>query len=99
MSCNCSCGPDCQCGDNCNCGPKVASPTICDCSCGPDCQCPPGKCTCPKASSVFDFAQDGPEALRIASVIPYYPFHGVPRFYDISGINNLNLIIKLLLST
>lgn len=30
--------------------------------------------------------QDGPEAHQIASVIPYYPFHGVPRFYDISGM-------------
>jgi len=34
------------------------------------------------------YAQDGPEALRIASVIPYYPFHGVPRFYDISGMTH-----------
>lgn len=23
-----------------------------------------------------EYKQDGPEALRIASVIPYYPFHG-----------------------
>lgn len=23
-----------------------------------------------------EYAQDGPEAQRIASVIPYYPFHG-----------------------
>ena len=35
-----------------------------------------------------DFAQDGPEAQRIAAVIPYYPFHGVPRFYDISGMTH-----------
>ena len=35
-----------------------------------------------------EFAQDGPEAQRIASVIPYYPFHGVPRFYDISGMTH-----------
>lgn len=33
-----------------------------------------------------DFTQDGQEAQRIASVIPYYRFHGVPRFYDISGM-------------
>ena len=33
-----------------------------------------------------DYAQDGPEARRIAAVTPYYAFHGVPRFYDISGI-------------
>eukprot|EP01041_Mallomonas_annulata_P004322 gene4322-8597_t len=32
------------------------------------------------------FLQDGPEAQRIASVIPFYPFHGIPRFYDISGM-------------
>ena len=32
------------------------------------------------------YVQDGPEAHQIASVIPYYPFHGVPRFYDISGM-------------
>jgi len=35
-----------------------------------------------------EFTQDGPEAQRIASVIPYYPFHGVPRFYDISGMTH-----------
>jgi hypothetical protein len=33
-----------------------------------------------------DYKRDGPEAQRIASVIPYYPFHGVERFYDISGM-------------
>jgi adenine phosphoribosyltransferase len=33
-----------------------------------------------------DFKQDGEEARQIASVIPYYKFHGVPRFYDISGM-------------
>mmetsp|Transcript_7717 Transcript_7717/g.5796 ORF Transcript_7717/g.5796 Transcript_7717/m.5796 type:complete len:204 (-) Transcript_7717:110-721(-) len=33
-----------------------------------------------------EFEQDGPEAQRIASVIPYYPFHGIERFYDISGM-------------
>lgn len=26
------------------------------------------------------------DAEFIASTIPYYPFHGVPRFYDISGM-------------
>lgn len=30
--------------------------------------------------------QDGEEAKRIAAVIPYYKFHGIDRFYDISGI-------------
>ena len=32
------------------------------------------------------FLQDGEEAQRIASTIPYYPFHGIDRFYDISGM-------------
>lgn len=31
------------------------------------------------------YKQDGPEAAEIASVIPYYPFKGIPRFYDIGG--------------
>lgn len=34
----------------------------------------------------IEYTQDGPEAQAIVSVIPYYPFHGVPRFYDISGM-------------
>lgn len=33
-----------------------------------------------------EYTQDGVEAVKIASVIPYYPFHGVDRFYDISGM-------------
>lgn len=32
-----------------------------------------------------NYKQDGPIAKEIASVIPYYPFKGIPRFYDISG--------------
>ena len=39
-----------------------------------------------KQSNMNDYKQDGPDAQRIASVIPYYKFHGVDRFYDISGI-------------
>merc|ERR1719183_738246 len=31
------------------------------------------------------YKQDGPEAGEIAAVIPYYPFKGIPRFYDIGG--------------
>ena len=27
----------------------------------------------------------GPEACKIAEVIPYFPFKGIPRFYDIGG--------------
>ena len=36
-----------------------------------------------KMSSATDdtYKQDGPEARAIAAVIPYYPFHGVDRFY------------------
>merc|ERR1719272_791900 len=31
------------------------------------------------------YVQDGPEAREIAEVIPYYPFKGIDRFYDIGG--------------
>ena len=31
-------------------------------------------------------AADQAELELIANTIPYYPFHGVPRFYDISGL-------------
>jgi adenine phosphoribosyltransferase len=31
------------------------------------------------------YLQDGSEANDIAQVIPYYPFKGIPRFYDIGG--------------
>jgi adenine phosphoribosyltransferase len=42
-----------------------------------------------------EYLQDGPEAQQIASVIPYYPFHGVPRFYDISGMTHNPEIFQL----
>ena len=29
-----------------------------------------------KKQKMAEFTQDGPEAQRIAAVIPYYPFHG-----------------------
>ena len=32
-----------------------------------------------------EYEQDGEAAQRIAAVIPYYPFKGIPRFYDIGG--------------
>ena len=32
-----------------------------------------------------DYQQDGEVAKRIAAVIPYYPYKGIPRFYDING--------------
>ncbi len=31
------------------------------------------------------YAQDGPEAVEIAKYLPYFPFKGIPRFYDIGG--------------
>lgn len=33
----------------------------------------------------MDYKSDGPEAQRIARTIPYYPFKGIERFYDIGG--------------
>jgi len=36
-------------------------------------------------AAVDEYAQDGPVAREIASVIPYYPYKGIPRFYDIGG--------------
>ena len=41
------------------------------------------------------YERDGPEARKIADVIPYYPFHGVPRFYDISGMTHNPEAFKL----
>lgn len=35
-----------------------------------------------------EYARDGPEAQRIARTIPYYPFKGIDRFYDIGGEAN-----------
>ena len=32
-----------------------------------------------------DYTPDGPVAKRIASVTPYFPFKGIPKFYDIGG--------------
>lgn len=31
------------------------------------------------------YKQDGPKAREIAKYIPYFPFKGIPRFYDIGG--------------
>jgi hypothetical protein len=33
----------------------------------------------------LEYVQDGEEAREIAAVIPYFPFKGIPRFYDIGG--------------
>ena len=32
-----------------------------------------------------NYTQDGEVAQRIAKVIPYYKYKGIPRFYDING--------------
>lgn len=48
-----------------------------------------------KAVAEHEYKQDGPEALAIAAVIPHYPFHGVPRFYDISGMTHNPEIFQL----
>ena len=31
------------------------------------------------------YEQDGKEARSIAKYLPYFPFKGIPRFYDIGG--------------
>lgn len=31
------------------------------------------------------YEQDGDEARQIAQYLPYFPFKGIPRFYDIGG--------------
>jgi hypothetical protein len=31
------------------------------------------------------YLQDGPEAQEIAQYLPWFPFKGIPRFYDIGG--------------
>ena len=36
-------------------------------------------------TSRADYTPDGPVAKRIASVTPYFPFKGIPKFYDIGG--------------
>ena len=36
-------------------------------------------------TSRADYTPDGPVAQRIAAVTPYFPFKGVPKFYDIGG--------------
>ena len=40
----------------------------------------------PTAGTTRDaYTPDGPVAKRIASVTPYFPFKGIPKFYDIGG--------------
>ena len=33
----------------------------------------------------IEYDNDGEEAREIAESMPYFPFKGIPRFYDISG--------------
>jgi adenine phosphoribosyltransferase len=39
----------------------------------------------PAARAADAYATDGPIAKEIAAVTPYYPYKGIPRFYDIGG--------------
>ena len=48
--------------------------------------------TCPSSSNstiimstAKKYVQDGDEAREIAKYLPYFPFKGIPRFYDIGG--------------
>jgi len=34
-------------------------------------------------SQIQKYEQDGEEAKEIAKYLPYFPFKGIPRFYDI----------------
>lgn len=43
-----------------------------------------GKKSGPKKNASA-YEQDGEVAREIAAVVPYYPFKGIPRFYDIGG--------------
>lgn len=37
------------------------------------------------AATAAPYEQDGPEARLLAQYLPYFPFKGIPRFYDIGG--------------
>lgn len=41
--------------------------------------------TCKSIMPKKNYEQDGPEAKEIAQYLPYFPFKGIPRFYDIGG--------------
>lgn len=63
---------------------------IIDTSCTKDS--PPGSCNIninedsPTMSAIKKtYKQDGDEARQIAQYLPYFPFKGIPRFYDIGG--------------
>ena len=40
---------------------------------------------CMTMSKPLKYEQDGDEAKEIANYLPYFPFKGIPRFYDIGG--------------
>jgi adenine phosphoribosyltransferase len=46
-----------------------------------------GHCSDPNIMSTVSnkYQQDGPEAKEIAQYLPFFPFKGIPRFYDIGG--------------
>lgn len=45
----------------------------------------------------MDYSPNGEVAKQIAAVIPYYPFKGVDRFYDIGGFLNQPEIFQLVI--
>ena len=51
------------------------------------------------AGSAGDYTQDGPVAKKIAAVIPYYKFKGIPRFYDITGFLTNPSVFQLVVDT
>ncbi|GMI37117.1 hypothetical protein TeGR_g13467 [Tetraparma gracilis] len=52
----------------------------------------------PTSSGTPEYTQDGPEAREIASVIPYFPFKGIPRFYDIAGFLSRPAVFQRIVS-
>ena len=44
-----------------------------------------GDDTAATTTNIAPYEQDGPEARLIAQYLPYFPFKGIPRFYDIGG--------------
>jgi adenine phosphoribosyltransferase len=52
-----------------------------------------------KAGAADNYTQDGPVAKKIAAVIPYYKFKGIPRFYDINGFLTNPPIFQLVIDT
>jgi len=53
----------------------------------------------PRQGAESDYTQDGPVAKKIAAVVPYYKFKGIPRFYDINGFLMNPEIFQLVIDT